>query len=84
MGPLIGMAPQLRDVDRDAVEQVVELLGVAAQAGQGVSELGDAQAAPVGAQAALHLRALVLAEVDAADLTQAHAEADVVVNRREL
>ena len=79
--PLLGMAPQLGDVDRHAIQQGVELGLVLAQHIQAVGQEVDALAGEERAQPALHLGALVLAEVDAADLAETFAEGHVVVTR---
>src|SRR6185437_1075591 len=77
--PLLGVAPELGHVDRHAVQQGVELGLVPAQAIQAVGEAVDALAGEERTQSALHLRALVLAEVDTADLAESLTEGHVVV-----
>src|SRR6185503_14241060 len=79
---LLGMPPELRDVDRHAVEEAVELVGVAAQHRQVLGQRAVAARRGERADAALHLAALVLEEVDRADAPDRLAEVDVVVARR--
>src|SRR5690606_1846462 len=77
--PLVGVAPELGDVDRDAVEEGVDLGGIGAERVEVGAE--GAGAAPLGERpdAALHLRALVLEQVDAAEPPDPVAEGDVLV-----
>ena len=65
--PLLRVAPELGDVDRHAVQEGVELLAVGLQAPGVVGQRRRAAALGPGADAPLHLRALVLEEVDAAE-----------------
>jgi hypothetical protein len=78
---LLGVAPELGDVDRDAVEELLELAAVAAQDREVRVEAGVAARVDERADAPLHLAALVLQEVDRADAADALAERDVVVTR---
>jgi hypothetical protein len=68
------VAPQLRDVDRHAVEEGVELLRIAAEHGEVVPERPGPAALGERPHAALHLAALVLEEVDVAQAPDARAE----------
>ena len=77
--PLLGIAPELRDVDRHPVEKALELRAVVAQPAQVVGQRGCAAALGEGADPALHLRALVLAQVDSGQPADALAEVEVVV-----
>ena len=77
---MLGVAPQLRDVDRHAVKQGIKLGPVGAQARQRVAERPEAATLQERAQTALHLWALVLGQVDAGELAQSVAEPLVVVS----
>ncbi len=79
--PLLGVAPELGDVDRDAVQEGVELVGVGRAGGGVLGEvLGPAARGP-RADPALHLGALVLEQVDAAERADGLAERREVVAR---
>jgi hypothetical protein len=79
--PLLLVAPQVRDVDRHAVEERVELIGIAAQQLAVGEQVGSAAALDPGADPPLHLAALVLHEVDAAEQAHPLAQVRVVVER---
>src|SRR3954454_23701568 len=76
---LVLVAPQVRDVDRHAVQERVELHRVLAQQLAVLDQVGRAAALGPRAHAALHLVALVLAEIDAAERAYLLTERDEVV-----
>jgi hypothetical protein len=77
--PLLGVTPQLGDVDGDPVQEGLELGAIPAQDLQVVRQLRDAAAGRERADPPLHLSALVLLEVDPAQRLDAAGELEEVV-----
>src|SRR5262249_41291367 len=76
---LLGVAPELRDVDRHAVEEAVELVAVAPQDGQVLGQGAVAARGGERAEAALNVAGLLRQEADRADAPDRLAEVDVLV-----
>jgi hypothetical protein len=78
--PLLGVAPQVGHVDRDAIEEVLAGAAVADQELEVGRQGRVAAALGEGAYAPLHLTALVLQQIDVAQAAHPLAEGHVIVD----